>query len=253
MRPGVSAGSGSGTGTGIGTGTGTGTETGSGTGFGTGPGPGGVDPFRPTRLSTLMRIRPANSPRLRLRPRPAAATLSAGYALTFSPSASSWLAQLHAKMFGPPPTPPPCGLFNPSPVCRLPRLLCPPSPPDSFVDGRIRLLRRAVPRGPLAFLRSPLSAVLVENSDMCPVSKENGHRVLPDESEWVVGLVAELVDVALARRRPYKYHPRMTTKPSHRFRWLLPVVIAAEVRHAMAGLHRCCTVTRSCTRMSYSK
>ncbi|GIL53542.1 hypothetical protein Vafri_9118 [Volvox africanus] len=100
---------------------------------------------------------------------------------------------------------------------------------DTFVDGRIRLLRGTIPRGPLSFLRAPMPAVLVENSDTCPVSKANGYRVLPDESEWLVGLMGEVVDLAMAPRRPYKYHPRMTTKPSERFRWLLPLVIAAEL------------------------
>nr|BCL66247.1 translocon at the outer envelope membrane of chloroplasts 34 [Volvox reticuliferus] len=100
---------------------------------------------------------------------------------------------------------------------------------DTFVDGRIRLLRSIVPRGPLSFLRQPMPAVLVENSDTCPVSKVNGHRVLPDDSEWLVGIIGEIVDLAMALRRPYKYHPRMTSKPSEHLRWLLPLVVAAEL------------------------
>ncbi|GLC41020.1 Translocase of chloroplast [Pleodorina starrii] len=100
---------------------------------------------------------------------------------------------------------------------------------DSFVDGRIRLLRGAFPRGPVPFLRRPLPAALVENSDTCPVSASSGARVLPDDSEWVVGLMGEVVDLALARRSPYKYHPRMTTRSSSRFRWMLPVVVVAEL------------------------
>ncbi|KAG2437622.1 hypothetical protein HYH02_011261 [Chlamydomonas schloesseri] len=98
---------------------------------------------------------------------------------------------------------------------------------DSFVNGRIRLIRGAV-RGPL-FFRPSLPVALVENSETCPVSAESGFRVLPDGEPWLVALVSQLVDVAAARRRPYKYHPRLSSKPSHRFRWLLPVAIAAEV------------------------
>ncbi|KAG2492652.1 hypothetical protein HYH03_009068 [Edaphochlamys debaryana] len=97
---------------------------------------------------------------------------------------------------------------------------------DSFADGRIRLLRGAV-RGLL--FRPALPACLVENADTCPVSPESGARVLPDGSEWLLGLMGEVVDVAAGARRPYKYHPRMSSKPSQRFRWLLPAVIAAEL------------------------
>nr|BCL66170.1 translocon at the outer envelope membrane of chloroplasts 34 [Volvox reticuliferus] len=117
---------------------------------------------------------------------------------------------------------------------------------DMFVDGRIRLLRSIIPRGPFSVLRRPLPAVLVENSDTCPVSKVNGHRLLPDGSEWLVELMGEMVDLALVQRRPYKYHPRMTSKPSERFRWMLPLVIAAEflfyqhlLRPALESNQRC--------------
>ncbi len=54
---------------------------------------------------------------------------------------------------------------------------------DSFADGRIRQLRRAV-RGLL--FRPALPAVLVENSDACPRSPDSGNRVLPDGTEWMV-------------------------------------------------------------------
>ncbi|GFR43145.1 hypothetical protein Agub_g4168 [Astrephomene gubernaculifera] len=98
---------------------------------------------------------------------------------------------------------------------------------DSFVDGRIRLIRCAIRSGPL--FRPALPACLVENSDACPRSPEGGRRVLPDGSEWLVGLAAELVDSALARRRPYRYHPRLSSRPGQRLKWLLPLVVVAEV------------------------
>nr|ADF43174.1 TOC34m [Chlamydomonas reinhardtii] len=106
---------------------------------------------------------------------------------------------------------------------------------DSFVNGRIRLIRGAV-RGPL-FFRPSLPVALVENSETCPVSSESGFRVLPDGEPWLVALVSQLLDMAAARRRPYKYHPRLSSKPSHRFRWLLPVAIAAEVLFYRRFLH----------------
>lgn len=112
-----------------------------------------------------------------------------------------------------------------------------PSPTDSFVNGRVRLIRGAV-RGPL-FFRPSLPVALVENSETCPVSSESGFRVLPDGEPWLVALVSQLVDMAAARRRPYKYHPRLSSKPSHRFRWLLPVAIAAEVRRGGRPWARC--------------
>lgn len=107
----------------------------------------------------------------------------------------------------------------------------PQTPPgtdyDSFADGRIRRLRGGVRT---LLFRPSLPAVLAENSDTCPVASDgSGHRVLPDGSEWLLALMGEIVDTSLARRSPYKWHPRMASKPSQRFRWMLPLVIAAEV------------------------
>lgn len=113
--------------------------------------------------------------------------------------------------------PPPCLTFR-----HPPRL---DTGTDGFADRRIKLLRGGVRT---LLFRPALPAVLAENSETCPTAPGSGHRVLPDGSEWAVSLLSEVADVAAARR-PYKYHPRMTSKPSQRFRWLLPVVIAAQV------------------------
>ncbi len=97
---------------------------------------------------------------------------------------------------------------------------------DGFATRRVRCLRRAVPAGRI--MRPSLPAVLVENSDSCPLDK-SGRRILPDSSLWIVELVTTLVDTSL-RGRPYIYHPRKTRKPNNSFKWLIPFVAAGQVR-----------------------
>ena len=56
---------------------------------------------------------------------------------------------------------------------------------DSFADRRIASIRKAV-RGWNPLGRAKLPAVLCENSgDVCP-RDQDGKRVLPDGSQWVV-------------------------------------------------------------------
>nr|BAU61571.1 chloroplast outer envelope protein [Gonium pectorale] len=96
---------------------------------------------------------------------------------------------------------------------------------DSYVDGRVRLLRAAVPRRFL--FRPKLPTSLVENSLLCPLSPESGHRVLPDGTEWLVGLMGDIVDVALAKKRAYEFRSRPNQKALIAA-LLLPLAVAGE-------------------------
>lgn len=99
---------------------------------------------------------------------------------------------------------------------------------ETFVTGRIKQLRRALRRAGGHLLSRPsIPAALVENASTCPVN-DRGALTLPDESEWVVGLWQEVVDMAF-NGVPYKYHSRMTQQPGKRYRWLLPLVVAGQV------------------------
>nr|BAU61608.1 chloroplast outer envelope protein [Gonium pectorale] len=113
---------------------------------------------------------------------------------------------------------------------------------DAYVDGRIRLLRAAVPRRFL--FRPKLPTSLVENSALCPTSPENGHRVLPDGTEWLIGLMGDIVDVALAKKRAYEIRSRPNQR-AHIMALLLPLAVAAEyllfqkfLRPALESNHR---------------
>jgi hypothetical protein len=53
--------------------------------------------------------------------------------------------------------------------------------------------------------------------------------MLPDSSLWVSEFATTLVDVAL-KGRPYVYKPSMTKKPNNAYKWLLPLVLAGQVR-----------------------
>ncbi|KAG1679820.1 hypothetical protein FOA52_012732 [Chlamydomonas sp. UWO 241] len=97
---------------------------------------------------------------------------------------------------------------------------------DSYATRRVRALRRAVPAGRGPLFRPALPAVLVENSESCPADKA-GKRMLPDSTLWVTELAATIVDVAM-KGKPYVYRPSMTTKPNNSWKWVIPLIAAAQ-------------------------
>lgn len=165
------------------------------------------------------------------------------------------------------------GQLRTEPPLHFPRPSAPANPrADSFATRRIRLLRKAIPAGRV--LRPSLPSVIAENSEACPVDKvghkegqgtgarvippravhhplsfvvlsllslaslsqQAGKKMLPDSSLWVSELATTLVDMAL-KGRPYVYKPSMTKKPNNSFKWLLPLVLAGQVRTASPPLY----------------
>ena len=77
-----------------------------------------------------------------------------------------------------------------------------------------------------------LEVALIQNSSRCPTNEE-GEKVVPgSEGGWLVDLVDKLTEVAM-NVQPWRYDPRAAARaanPNRRRKWLIPLVLAAQVR-----------------------
>ena len=82
-----------------------------------------------------------------------------------------------------------------------------------------------------------IEVALIENSSRCPTNDE-GEKVVPGSAGgWLVDLVDKLAEVAM-NVQPWRYDPRAAARaanPNRRRKWLIPLVLAAQVRCGGGG------------------
>lgn len=100
---------------------------------------------------------------------------------------------------------------------------------DEFCNQRGTALREAI-RKCGAPSSAPLPLVLIENSSACATDAA-GQKVLPDGRPWLPLMVSEVTEAALASRKPFTYSARQAAaaNPNNRRKWLIPLVLLAQV------------------------
>ncbi|CAG9464137.1 unnamed protein product [Pedinophyceae sp. YPF-701] len=98
---------------------------------------------------------------------------------------------------------------------------------SNFAEARAGAIRKQVKK---AGGHDDIPVLFVENSDRCD-KDAHGQKILPDDTLWLCTLMACMVDAMEKGLEPYEYDGKGDERgnPDRRRRWLIPLLIVAQV------------------------
>ncbi|CAL5223679.1 g6230 [Coccomyxa viridis] len=108
---------------------------------------------------------------------------------------------------------------------------------DEYVERRAQALRSAIRKHSGAKL-AELPVALIENSSRAPTN-DSGEKLLGNKRAWLPDLMTEVADKAM-QWSPYTYSPEEVKRndPNKKRRWLIPLVLAAQIAFKVFVLDR---------------